>query len=60
MEKEEQRKNFRVVLGFKEEDIMITEEYSVGSKIKETFPNEIMIEQCKVLGIFVDFYIIKL
>ena len=35
--KEEQRKNFKEM---REHDVMMTEEYSIVSKIKETFPNE--------------------
>ena len=53
-EKEEQRKNFTAALGFTEHNIMMTEEYSIASKIIEMLPNKIIIQQHKVLGRFVD------
>ena len=54
MEKEEQRKNFRSLLVFKGHDIMLPKEYSTKSKIKKMFPNEIIEEQYRVLGYFID------
>ena len=54
MEKEEQRKNFRALLGFKEHDIMLPKELSTKLKIKKMFPNEIIEEQYKALGYFID------
>ena len=54
IEKEEQRKKFRALLGFKEHDIMLPKEYSTKPNIKKTFPNEIIEEQCRVLGCFID------
>ena len=54
MEKEEQRKSFVSLLGFKEHEIMLTKEYSTKLKIKKMFPNEIIEEQYKVLGYFID------
>ena len=53
MEKEEQIENFRALLGFKEHDIMRLEEYSINSKIKKMFPNEIIEEQYNVLGYYI-------
>ena len=40
MKKEEQRENFRILLGFKENDIMNREEYTVTSQIEQVFANE--------------------
>ena len=54
MEKEKQRKNFRALLGFKEHDIMLPKEYSTKSKIKKLPLNEIIEEQYRVLGYFID------
>ena len=44
MEKKEQRKNLRALLGFKEHDIMLHKDYPTKSKIKKMFPNKIMEE----------------
>ena len=54
MEKEEQRKSFRALLGFKEHDIILPKEYSTKSKMKKMFPNEILEEKYRVLGYFID------
>ena len=40
MEKEEQRGNFRILLGFRGNDIMKREEYSITSQIEKVFANE--------------------
>ena len=40
MKKEEQRNKFRTLLGFKENDIMNREEYTIASQIEQVFPNE--------------------
>ena len=53
-EKENQRENFRSLLGFKENDIFQTKEYSIKLKIKKVFPNEIINEQYKVNKYFID------
>ena len=62
MEKENQRENFRSLLGFKENYIFQRKEYSMTLKIKKVFPNEIINEQYKVNKYFIDiiFYIHKL
>ena len=44
IEKENQRENFRSVLGFKENDIFQRKEYSITLKVKKMFPNEIINE----------------
>ena len=54
MEKEEQRKNSRALLGFKEHNVMLPKEYSTKSKIMKMFPNEIIEEQYRALGYFID------
>ena len=40
MRKEDQRENFRILLGFKENHIMNREEYTVTSEIEQVFANE--------------------
>ena len=54
MEKENQRGNFRSLLGFKENDILQRNKYSATLKIKKMFPNEIINEQYKVNKYFTD------
>ena len=54
IEKENQRENFRSLLGFKENGIFQRKEYSVTLKIKKVFPNEIINEQYKVNKYFID------
>ena len=54
MEKKEQREDIRVLLGFTVHDIMRPKEYSAKLKIKKMFPNEIIEEQCDVLGYHID------
>ena len=48
IEKVNQRDNFRIILGFKENDIYQSKEYSTSLKIKKVFPNEIIDDQYKV------------
>ena len=60
MEKEEERKIFRAALGLKEYDIIITEEYSVTSKIMEVLAIENVVKlQHLVLGRHIDLYFPK-
>ena len=54
IEKEKQRQNFRALLGFKEHDKMLNKKYSTKLKIKKIFSNEIMEEQYRILGYFID------
>ena len=54
VEKENQRENFRSLLGFKENDIFQRKEYSITLKIKKVFPNEIINEQYKANKYFID------
>ena len=48
MEKEEQRKNFRAILGLKEHDIILTKEQSVLKSIMGAFEGEDMQTQYSV------------
>ena len=54
MEKEKQRENFRIILGFKENDIHERKESSTIKKIKKVFPNEITRDQYKVSKYYID------
>ena len=57
MKKEEQRENFRILLGFKENDIMNREEYTVTSQIEQVFANEKIKPQHFVLNkYYIDLY----
>ena len=56
MEKENQRDNFRSLLGFKENDIFERKEHLITLKIKKVFPNEIIHEQYKVNKYFIDLF----
>ena len=49
-EKEKQRENFRIFLGFRENDIFLTKEHSVLKSIMDTFEGENMQTQYIVLG----------
>ena len=53
MEKSKQREHFRILLGFKENDIYDSKEYSV-KKIRKVFSNEIITEEYKVQKYFID------
>ena len=54
MEKEEQRENFRIILGFRENDIMLTKEQSVLKSVMDAFEGENMQTQYIVLGYRID------
>ena len=56
MEKEEQRQNFRILLGFRENDIMLTKEQSVLKLIMDASEAENMRTQYSVLGYRIDLY----
>ena len=56
MEKEENRKNFRVFLSFKEYNIMLTKEQSVLKSVMDAFEGENMQTQYSVLGYRIDLY----
>ena len=56
MKKEEQRENFRSLLGFKEHDIMKVIEKATLESLRDTFEGEDIRTQYKVLGYEVDLY----
>ena len=53
-EKEKQRKNFRILLGFRENDLFLTKKYSVLKSIMDIFEGENMQTQYNVLGYKID------
>ena len=54
-EKEKQRQSFRILLGFKENEIYERKEYSLLKRIRKIFENQIINEQCEVKNYFTDF-----
>ena len=56
LDKESQRKNFRRLLGFKENDIYESKEYSVVREIKKVFKRKKMIDQYRVEKYFIDLF----
>ena len=54
--KEEQREKFRTLLGFRENDMMLTKEQSVLKLIMDAFEGENMQTQYSVLGYKIDLY----
>ena len=54
--KEDQRQNFRILLGFKENEIYETKEYSILKRIKKIFKKQAIIEQYRVEKYFIDFF----
>ena len=59
MEKTNQGDNFRMLLGFKENDILQTKEQSVFSKIQTVFSTEKILLQHSVLGNYNDLYFLE-
>ena len=58
-DREQQRQNFRLFLGFNEHDIFLTKEQSIIIKLLETFSREEISLQHFVLGYKIDAYFIK-
>ena len=56
LDKENQRENFRQLLGVKESQIFETKEYSIIKQIKKVFIREKIVDQFKIDKYFVDFY----
>ena len=56
MKKEEQRENFRILLGFRENDITLTKEQSVLKSQMDAFEGKNMPPQYSVLGYKIDIY----
>ena len=53
-EKRNQREDFRIILGLKENSIYESKEYSIVKNIKKIFPNEIINEQYRIKKHFID------
>ena len=58
-DREQQRQNFRLLLGFNERDIFLTKEQSVLNKLLEMFSREEISLQHFVLGYKIDAYFVK-
>ena len=58
-DKEKQRENFRLLLGFAEHDLLLTKEQSIINKLFETFLREKISLQHPVLGYKIDAYFVK-
>ena len=57
MEKEEQKDHFRTLIGFKENDIMNREVYTIASQIEQVFGNEKIKPQHFVLNkYYIEYY----
>ena len=56
LDKEDQRQNFRILLGFKENEIYERKEYSTVKRIKKIFKKQIIIEQYRVEKYFIDLF----
>ena len=56
LDKEKQRNNFRQLLGFKENQIFETKEYSIVKQIKKVFKRQKIIDQYRVEKYFIDLY----
>ena len=56
LDKEDQRQNFRILLGFKENEISERKEYSTVKRIKKIFKKQIIIEQYRVEKYFIDLF----
>ena len=59
LEKENQRQNFRELLGFKENQIFETKECSIIKQIKKVFIRQKMIDQFKIDKYFIDLYFLE-
>ena len=55
--KEKQRNNFRQFLGFKENQIFETKEYSIVKQIKKVFKRQKIIDQYRVEKCFIDSFL---
>ena len=57
--REDQKQNFRLLLGFAEHDLFLTKEQSIINKLLETFSREEISLQHFVLGYKIDAYFVK-
>ena len=62
LDKEDQRQKFRILIGFKENEIYERKEYSTVRRIKKIFKKQTIIEQYRVEKYFIDpfFFVHKL
>ena len=58
-DKENQRLNFREILGFKEYEVFESKEYSIIKRIQKVFIRQKMIDQYKIDKYFIDLYFPK-
>ena len=56
LDKEDQRRDFRILLGFKENEIYERKEYSIVKRIKKIFKKQTIIEQYRVEKYFNDLF----
>ena len=56
LDKEDQKQNFRILLGFKENEICERKEYSSVRRIKKIFTKQTIIEQYRVEKYFIDLF----
>ena len=56
LDKEDQRRDFRILLGFKENEIYERKEYSFVKKIKKIFKKQTIIGQYRVKKYFIDLF----
>ena len=56
LDKEDQRRDFRILLGFKENEIYERREYSIVKRIKKIFKKQTIIEQYGVEKYFIDLF----
>ena len=54
--KENERENFRQLLGFKENEVFESKEYSIVKQIKKVFIRQKIIDQYRVQKYFIDLY----
>ena len=56
LDKEDRRQNFRILLGFKENEIYERKEYSIVKRIKEILKKQTIIEQYRIEKYFIDLF----
>ena len=56
LDKEDQRRKFRILLGFKENEIYETKEYSIVKRIKKIIKKQTIIEQYRVEKYFINLF----
>ena len=56
LDKEDRRQDFRILLGFRENEIYEIKEYSIAKRIKKIFKKQTIIEQYRVEKYFIDLF----